>query len=402
MPEFQYIAREMSGQQVTGLLTAGSEHEVASSLATKQLFPVQIDLADAAKLQQRYKGKRVRARHLTMFYSQLADLLRAGVPLLRSLELLERQTSNAALKLVLQEIRDEVADGTPLAETMRRRPKVFPELAVSMVRAGEEGSFMEDVLKRIASFTEHNEDLKSRVAGAVAYPVFLLVAGGMIVTALLVWFVPKFAPIFKKLDEQGELPVATEILMGISGFLGEYGIVAVIGLIVGMIFLAQYVKTDAGRFSLDKVRLATWGIGPIVRSLAISRFCRILGTLLHNGVPILQSLRIGKDATGNRVLSEAIANAADNISEGKTLARPLATSGQFPEEVVEMIAVGEEANNLEQVLIDIADTMERHTYRQLELFVRLLEPAMLMVMAALVLFVVVALLLPVFKMSGAI
>ncbi len=402
MPEFQYVAREMSGHEVTGLLTAGSEQEAASSLATRQLFPVHIDLADEAKSQQKHRGRRVSTRHLTVFYSQLADLLKSGVPLLRSLDLLERQTSNAALKVVIQDVRAEVADGTALAQALRRHPRVFPELAVSMVRAGEEGGFLEEVLKRIAIFTEHIQDLKSRVIGVIAYPAFLLVAGTSIVTVMLIWFVPKFEPFFVRLEAMGELPWPTILLMGLSDFLAGYMWVVVIASVGATVLLIKYAKTEAGMLMIDGMRLHMKGVGPIVRSLAIARFCRILGTLLRNGVPILQSLRIAKDATGNKVLSLAVDEAANNISAGKSLAKPLAASHEFPDEIVEMIAVGEEANNLEQVLIDIADTMERRTYRTLELFVRLLEPVMLLVMATLVLFVVIALLLPVLKMSGAV
>jgi general secretion pathway protein F/type IV pilus assembly protein PilC len=174
------------------------------------------------------------------------------------------------------------------------------------------------------------------------------------------------------------------------------------GLVIfgGAYFIIRYIKTEEGRLRYDAVRLKAFGVGPIVRSLAIARFCRILGTLLRNGVPILQSLRIAKDATGNKVLSTAIGTAAENVSSGKALAEPLRGSGQFPEEIVEMIAVGEEANNLEQVLIDIADNMERHTNRRLEMFVRLLEPILLLAMAAIILFVVAGLMLPILQSSG--
>lgn len=399
MPEYQYVAREMTGKEVTGLLTAGSEHEVVSSLGSRQLFPVRINLAEKAQAQQRYAGRRVRPRYLAVFYRQLADLLKSGVPLLRSLELLERQTSQGTLKLVIQEVRDEVADGTRLAEAMRHHPKVFPELAVSMIRAGEEGSFLEDVLKRVADFTEHHEELKSRVTGAVAYPLFLLVACTAVVAVMLIFFVPKFAPIFEQRSANGELPWATTTLMSISDLVSQSGVYLLFLLGLAGMAVVQYAKSEQGALTIDRIRLNAVGIGPIVKSLAIARFCRILGTLLHNGVPILQSLRIAKDATGNKVLSTAIGSAAENISAGKSLAQPLRSSKQFPEEVVEMISVGEEANNLEEVLINISENMERRTYRQLDLFVRLLEPVMLMGMAGLILFVVVGLLLPVFQSS---
>jgi general secretion pathway protein F/type IV pilus assembly protein PilC len=400
MPEFQYTARAMSGQEVRGLLQAGTETEVVSTLSSRELFPLRIELADSAKSDDLLRGRRVKARDLATFYSQLSDLLRSGVPLLRSLELLQRQTRNKVLKVVLQEVRDEVSNGTRLAEALRQHSKVFSELAVSMVRAGEEGSFLEDVLRRIADFTEHQEDLKGKVVGATVYPMFLIVVGGAVLTAMMVWFVPKFEPVFSRLETRGELPWATTAVVAISDTLANYGL-AVAGLLaIAAFFAVQYFSSTEGRLVLDRAKLTVPGAGKIYRSLAIARFCRILGTLLNNGVPILNSLRISKDATGNKVLSNAINEASDFISAGKSLAEPLRASGEFPEETVEIIAVAEEANNLEKVLVDIAESMERRTYRYLELFVRLLEPAMLLVMAMLILFVMLGLLLPVLQSSS--
>ena len=390
----------MSGQEVKGLLTAGTETEVISTLSTRELFPLKIELAESARADDRLRGRRVKARDLATFYSQLSDLLRSGVPLLRSLELLQRQSRNKVLKVVLQEVRDDVADGTRLAEALRQHTNVFSELAVSMVRAGEEGSFLEDVLRRIADFTEHQEDLKGRVVGAAVYPMFLVVVGGIVLTFMMVWFVPKFEPIFQRLEARGELPWATTAVVAISDTITNYGLVVAGVIAAGAFFAGQYFSTDEGRLALDRGKLAMPGAGKIYRSLAIARFCRILGTLLNNGVPILNSLRISKDATGNKVLSNAINAASDFISAGKSLAEPLRESGEFPEEAVEIIAVAEEANNLEKVLVDIAESMERRTYRYLELFVRLLEPAMLLVMAMLVLFVMLGLLLPVLQSSN--
>jgi len=400
MPEFQYVARQLSGQKVGGVLTAASEQEVLSTLSSRSLFPVRIELAEAAKSQQRRAGRGVPPRFVSVFYTQLADLLRSGVPLLRSLELLERKTTHATLKHVLQNVREQVADGTRLADAMRHHPRVFSELAVSMVRAGEEGSFVEDVLTRIAAFTDHQEALKSRVLGAMIYPMFLVVAGGCILVLMLTVFVPKFAEIFKAQADANMLPWATTALLAMSDGVKKYWLLGLMVVAVAGIGVARTKQTQQGRLWLDRMRIKAFGIGPILRSLAVARFCRILGTLLQNGVPILQSLRIAKDATGNQVLSEAIATAAESISTGESLATPLAASGQFTEDVVEMIAVGEEANNLEQVLVNIADNMERLTNRRLDLFVRMLEPVMLTLMAVVILFIVVALLQPILQSSG--
>lgn len=400
MPEFKYIAKDLSGREQAGELSANSELDVISQLSGRQLFPVKISLAQAQSSPAMAWIRRPSAGQLATFFSQLADLLRSGVPLLRSLELLERQSHHVGLKVVLKDLREKVADGTRLAESMRIHQDIFSELAVSMVRAGEEGAFLEDVLKQIADFTEHQQELKGRVVGAMAYPIFLLVAGGAVVWAMLVWFVPKFTPVFERMAERDELPWATTFLMGLSDFTANYWFIALFG-IGGVALLARnQLRTEAGIRRWHRLTISTPAIGPVIRSLSVARFCRILGTLLKNGVPILQSLRIAKDATGNRVLTDAIATAADSVSAGKSLAAPLGNSKQFPAEVIEMIAVGEEANNLENVLVTIADTMERRTHRLLELAVRLLEPMMLIVMAGLILFVVAGLLLPVMKSSG--
>ena len=257
-----------------------------------------------------------------------------------------------------------------------------------------------DTLQRIATFTEHQEELKGRVIGAMAYPAFLVVIGSLVLVAMLIFFVPKFEPLFEKMREDGTLPLATTALLTMSSFMQQYGWIGLFAVPSAFIATQQYFSNDAGKRRFDEFRLNLFGIGRVVRSLAIARFCRVLGTLLHNGVPILNSLRIAKDATGNRILSEAIATAADQVSAGRSLAQPLGQCNQFPLDVIEMIAVGEEANNLEQVLVTIADKMERQTNRQLDLVVRLLEPLMLVIMAGVILFVLIALMLPIFNSSS--
>jgi len=401
MPEFTYEAVASSGQRSQGTLAAGSEREALAVLDSQGLMPLKITQAKGAGAGHR-KRRRVRARYMATFYSQLADLLHSGVPLLRSLDLLDRQTSQPVLAETLREVRNKVANGTSLAEAMAHYPRVFNELAISMVRAGQEGGFLEDVLKRIADFTENQEDLKSKVVGAMAYPVFLAIAGFLVLNVLVIFFVPQFEPIFKKLEQKGELPAVTQLIMGTSHLVQRQGwmvLLAGAGLVYGF---RRWAGSESGRMRLDGWRLRVPGAGPIYLHLALSRFTRILGTLLHNGIPILNALRIAKDATGNRVLSQAIEQSAENIKGGDTLAAPLAACKFFPRDVCEMIAVGEESNNLDSVLVDIAMALEKRTTRQLELFVRLLEPMMLLVMGGVTLVVVAGLLLPVFKMGSTI
>ncbi len=233
------------------------------------------------------------------------------------------------------------------------------------------------------------------------YPLFLMGVGSIIITVLLVWFVPEFAQIFGRMEEQGKLPWATTTLMSFSESLQKWWYVILPALVGGVAGLFYYVsESKEAQDKIDQWKLKAPGLGPIVRNLAVARFCRMLGTLLGNGVPILQSLRIAKDASGNVVLSEAIGNAADSVSGGKSLAIPLRASGQFSNEIVEMISIGEEANNLENVLIGIADNLEKYTSRKIDVIVRLLEPFLLLIMAAVVTFVIAALLLPILNMSS--
>jgi general secretion pathway protein F len=399
VPEFTYDALAPSGQRSRGTLAANNEREVMAMLDSRGLFPVHIAAVKKAGGSSFSFSRRIKSRYMASFYSQLADLLHSGVPLLRSIEILERQSSQPALAEILREVRAKVADGTSLADAMGAYPKAFNELAVSMVKAGQEGGFLEDVLKRIADFTEHQEDLKSKVIGAMAYPAFLAFAGLSILLILVIFFVPKFETMFKKLAEKGELPAITSGLLATSHFLiGNWWWVIIL-LVVLIVAYRRWAGSESGRRIVDGWRIRTPAIGSIYLSYAISRFTRILGTLLHNGIPILQAMHVSKDSAGNKVLSDAIEKSAENIKGGNSLAAPLAACKYFPRDVVEMIAVGEESNSLDKVLVDIAEGMEKRTGRQLDLFVRLLEPMMLLVMAGVTLLVVAGLLLPIFKIS---
>ncbi len=407
MPDFTFEAVATTGTKSTGTLTANSEREAALILDGRGLFPVRIALArtQASGTSSKFGGvfsKKVKGRQLATMYSQLADLLHSGVPLLRSLELLERQSTNPTLQSVVRDVRAKVADGTGMAQAMAQHPNVFSELAVSMIRAGQEGGFLEEVLKRIANFVEHQEDLKAKVVGALAYPVFLAIAGFLILNILVIFFVPKFGKIFEKLKEKGELPALTQYLMAFSEFLQHrWWVVLIVGG-AAFFFLRRWMKSETGRVVMDRVKIRIPLFGPVFLNLSLSRFCRILGTMLHNGIPILKALHIAKDSTGNRILSQAIEKSAQNVTAGAKLADPLRKSGYFPADVVEMITIAEEANSLETVLINIADGLEKRTARNLDLMVKLLEPIMLLVMAGVTLLIVAGLLLPVFKMGSAV
>ena len=396
MPEFAYTARTLNGEDVAGTLSAGSKRETLRALAERSLFPVHVE-EKRQSAWSRSRSRRVSTPVLVSNLMQLADLLQNGVPLLESLSVLASQCPHAALANILSDVRDQVAEGTPLDEAFGKHSTVFGELAVSMVRAGVEGSFLEDALKRTAEFLQKQQELKARITGAMIYPAFLATLSGVITVLLVVFFVPKFADLFARLEQEGGgLPLPTVILLGVSDTLSHYGLV--LGIVAAGLFLwlRKLLRSERGRVFVDRWKLKIPVFGPIFHGYAVSRFCRILGTLLRNGVPLLRALEISRDSAGNRVLSEAIRGAAENVTAGETLSGPLAGCGLVPRPVMAMIRVAEEANNLDDVLVGIADGIDRDTARQIDIMVRLAEPTMLLVMGMMIGFVLVALLLPVF------
>ena len=410
MPDFAYIARDLAGKSVTGTVSAASTRDAAVQLGSKSLFPISIKVD---KTKQVRKTGRVGGAQMASFYGQMASLLRSGVPMLKALSVLrvllvlkallvlsQQSGSSRTLRNAIAEIKAKVEEGESLPDAMARYPRIFNDMAVNMTRAGSEGGFLEDALERVSGFVEQQEELKGKTLGALAYPVFVMGVGVVVVTVLLIFFVPKFEGIFQSMRSKEGLPLATEILLGISKFVQNYWWV-VIGLIAGsVLLLKKYLETAEGQYQADLVKIKTPLIGGVFLNLAVARFCRVLGTLLKNGVPILKSLDISRNAAGNKILSEAIASASTEITAGQRLAKQLEKSGHFPPTVVEMISVAEESNTLDTVLVNIAENLERTTFRRLETVIRLLEPVMLLILAGLVMFVVLALMLPVLNSAN--
>lgn len=403
MSQYAYVARDMSGKKVSGTVDAGNTREATAQLAAQNLFPIEVKVTDAkaAANKSALTNRRVKGQVMANFYSQMSSLLRSGVPMLRALTVLSQQSTDATLSAVLTEIKGRVEEGEPLGQAMARYPKVFSDMGVNMTRAGAEGGFLEDALERVGTFTELQEDLKGRTISALAYPIFLFGVGSIVITILIVFFVPKFDMMFDRLRDKGQMPWVTDALLSFSRMLQSYGWLILLAMGVAFFMVRVKLSSEAGKDWADRVKLKIPVLGGILMNLAVARFCRVLGTLLANGVPILKSLDISRTATGNRLLSRSIADAAENIRSGDSLASPLKSSGHFPLTVVEMISVAEESNSLDRVLPEIADSLEKRTFRRLDLFVRLLEPVMLLVMAMLVMLVVLALLVPVIRSSTA-
>ena len=402
MPEFIYKARSLSGKDVSGTILAASKRETLAALADQSLFPLSVSSnVPGQKWKLKLFRRRISAAVIASTLTQLADLLENGVPLLGSLDVLAEQTSHPTMADVLTDIRGQVSEGASLDAAFASHPEVFSDLTISVVQAGSEGAFLEDALKRTSAFLELQEELKAKLIGAMTYPAILAAVGFMITMVLIIFFVPQFSELFDRLEREGTgLPLVTIVLLSVSDFLREYGWYAFGGAVVLILWFKRWARTPQGRLVVDRAKLKIPVAGRILLGSAVSRFCRILGTLLRNGVPLLRALEISSESTGNKVLAQAIRDASENISAGETLARPLADCGIIPKPVMAMISVAEESNNLDNVLINVADGIDRKTERQLDIFVRLVEPILLLVMGTIVMFVMVGLLLPVFDMTS--
>jgi type II secretion system protein F len=403
MPQYAYKAKKEDGSVVTGTLQAESERSALDSLGRMGVFPMEVETRGenghgGAPAAPRHVARRIKAADVALFTRQLADLLKAGVAINRSLRTLSTQTSNRELSEIIADIEKEISGGKGLNEALAKFPRVFSGLYVSMVRAGETGGFLEDVLHRLAVFIEKDQELRSRVAAALAYPALLIVIGSFAVIFLMVFFIPRFSEIFAKMG--GNLPGPTRVVMAVSYFFRDYWMVSFGALVLMVLGWSQLSATVTGKHFVDRLKVRFPLFGDIVRKNSVSRFARTLGTLLKSGVPILGALSISKEAMGNVVLMEDIDEAAEGVKQGRGLADILRHSRYFPAMVIDMIAVGEEGGNLDEVLISVAESYDLQVDRAVRVFISLFEPALLLIMATLVGFIVISMLLPVFTLSS--
>lgn len=409
MPTFAYTAVTAQGRSTTGRIDADDRGSALQIIESRGLVPVELGDSSPSKpgratgglTKSLSLGKRVTPPHVLAFVRQLGNLLAAGVPLARALQILCRETSSAAASQQWSDIRDAVVDGMPLADALGQFPKSFPPVYVAMVRAGETGGFLDVVLRQIAEFMSRERELKSKVATAMIYPIVLAVIASGVVIFLLSWFIPRFSAIF---DDFGQsLPLLTKIIQGVSEGVLQYGIFFAIAVVILFIVSKQLLKTPGGRRKRDDLLLKVPGVGTVSARFALVRFCRMLGTLVGAGVPLIASLRVAREAVGNQTLSDALNRAIDNVQEGTSLAKSLGQCPQlFPASVVEMVAVAEESGRLSEELVRMAAEFEEDLDRRLRVLVSLAEPALLFVMASVVGTIVVGMLLPVFDLWDAI
>ncbi|MDR2115595.1 MAG: type II secretion system F family protein [Planctomycetaceae bacterium] len=401
MTDYVYTARTASGNDVTGKLTANTKREALETLHRLSLFPIRVDDANRGQITIKLFNRRVADSQVAALLGQLADLLENGVPVLIAFQVLIKQTTHPVLHDVLTDIHDRIADGEAIDNAFSSHSNIFNDLTISIIRAGAEGAFLEDALRRTAKFLEQQAEIKGKIISAMIYPSILFFVGISVVVVLLIFFVPQFMPFFDQMTAAGQpLPWTTQSLLWMRNIIVNYGIYCVGAAIFLGIWIQGQLSTKWGIRIVDQIKLRSPLLGPILLNSAVSRFCRVLGTLLENGVPILRSLEISSQSTGNTILAEAVKRSAENVSSGEPLSKPLADSGIIPPQVMAMISIAEESNTLENVLVNIADTIERNTARQLDTIIRLIEPLMLLVMAGAVFYIIVSMLLPIINMTS--
>ena len=401
---YAYKGRDASGKIVRGRVDASSEAAVASRMRTMGLSPVSIEEArDGTGLNREIKlsaGPGVKLKELAIMSRQMATMIGAGLSLLKTLNILADQTDNKKFQTVLADVRDEVESGVAVSDAMKRHAAVFPPLMINMVRAGETGGFLDGALEAVAENFEKEVKLRSAIKSAMTYPVIVLCMTIVGVAAMLLFVVPIFEKMFTGLGKQ--LPLPTEILVQISHAMVFIAPAIAIAGIVFAFWWPRHKHDDAVRKRLDPFKLRMPIFGSLMKRIAIARFSRNLANMISAGVPILQALRIVGETSGNWVIERALAEVAESVRQGESIASPLSRQTVFPAMVVQMIAVGEDAGSLETMLDKIADFYEQEVEATTEQLTALIEPVMIAFLGVVIGGMVVALYLPIFSIASAV
>ena len=414
MPLYQYTAMDSNGKEQKGKKEAGSEEEVATFLKNQGLFPTSIKSATKGGGGKGGKGGGggkggkgggfnmnislgpmvIKTKDLTVVTRQMAILLEAGLPLIRSLKTLSRQSKNPAIKKTLEEAAASVEGGATFSEALAQHPKSFDKLYLNMIRAGEAAGKLELILDRLAMFMEKAAKIQGKVKSAMVYPIIVLCVAGIICSGLMIFIVPKFEKMFTELLEGEPLPWLTQVVVGIGKFMSEQALIMVVGIVVLVILIKIILKIPFLRFYIDWTKYNMPLFGPIVSKSAISKFGRTLGTLMGSGVPVLNSLTIVKETSGNEVVARAVVKVYEAVKEGEGMAPPLQATKIFPEMVISMIEVGEETGKLPEMLDKIADTYDEEVDNAVSALTSMIEPIMMVGLAVIVGGIVIALFMP--------
>jgi type IV pilus assembly protein PilC len=395
---YTYKVRDRQGRMIGGTLEADSQGAVATRLRQMGYAPISIEAEKRASLKMDITlpgTGRVKPKDLAVFSRQFATMINSGLSLLRALTILAEQTANKRLAKVIGEVRAEVEKGTALSVALAQHPKVFNRLFVSMIRSGEVGGFLDQVLLRVAETLEREVALRSKIKSAMTYPVVVMAMVLMIVAAMLVFVVPMFKTLYSSLG--GQLPLPTRILVGVSDVAKRGFPFVILGIVLATFGFKRWVSTTSGRYRMDAFKLKAPVFGPLFHKTALSRFSRTLATLLRSGVPILQSLEIVSETVNNGVMSKAVRDVQDAVREGESLAEPLGKHPVFPAMVVQMLAVGEETGALDTMLSKVADFYDQEVEAAVEALTSLIEPILIAVMGGAVGSMVIALYMPMFN-----
>jgi type IV pilus assembly protein PilC len=412
MPVFKYEALDSQGVGVKDEIEALSQKEAISKIRNMGYFPTKVQAAGAAKktsaraaAPRRRRGARgkVKVKLLTQFARQFSTLQDAGLPILRSLRILEEQQRSSKFKRIIGYVADDIEGGATLSEAMARFPRCFDRLMVGMVAAGETGGVLDLILARIADFMEKAQKLKSRVRSAMIYPIFVICAAFTIVLLLMRYVIPKFSSVLTEMANGKELPVLTQYVLGVSAWIATLkGIAIVLGVPIGFITLTRLIKRfRAGRFVMDTIRNHLPVLGNISSKVAVTRWTRTLGTLIGAGVPILDAIHVTSETAGNEVYSRMLENVHNSIRQGDTFASPLQKSKTVDSIVVNMVAVGEETGDLDKMLLKVADNYDEQVDVLVSSLMSLLEPVMIIVLGGIVLTIVLAIFLPMISVISA-
>lgn len=400
MPVYQYSVVDPAGKTINGKIEAESESLVLTKLQDQHFHVVSIKkgrgAAPGAKTKTvSTKGKKIKLQQLVVFTRQLATMIEAGIGIIKCLEILGQQTKDPVLSEVIDICKKDVKGGMSLTEAFSKHPGVFNKLYVNMIKAAETGGILDTILERVSGFLEKEQEIRNKIKSAMMYPVIVLVFAAGMVNGIFIFVLPKFKEIFASMN--AEMPPATSMLFTISDILRHY-IYVPIGLGIGGWFAIKWIlKQPAGRFHYDRMKLHMPVVGELVQKMAVSRFSRTFGTLIASGVPMMRSLEIVGETSGNMVIARAVEQARNSIREGQKVSAPLAASGVFPGMVTHMIDVGEETGRLSEMLVKVADFFDDEVDNAVKGLTSMIEPALIVIMGGIVGFIAISIMAPIFK-----
>ena len=402
MATFTYEAVDPSGRIVKNKVEADNEQALMARLHEQQFHIVSVSEAKAGMKMRMAggKGQKIKLQTLVIFSRQFATMIDAGIPIIKCLDILESQTKEDAMKMVINATRKDVKGGLSLTDAIAKHPNAFSKLYINMIRAAELGGILDVILDRLAGFLEKEMEIRGKIKSAMMYPIIVLNFAGVMVLALFMFVLPRFKEIFLSMNV--EMPVVTLALFAIGDWLQKFWWVVIILGIAGFIAFKQYDKTTKGHYNIDKLKLRVPIFGDLSLKMSVARFCRTFGTLIASGVPMMRSLEIIGETSGNAVLAEAIVHARTSIREGAKISQPLAASGLFPAMVTHMVDVGEETGRLSEMLCKVADFYDDEVDSLVKGLTSLIEPMLIVFMGVLVGFIAVSVMSPIFKLVSSI